>query len=287
MSFRTIVINKQSKLDYELNYLVVKNDEVKKILLNEITMIIVQNTTSTITSYLISKLAENKIKIIFCDDKKNPCCELVNYYNNYSNYIRIKKQIAWNRDRKDLLWKKIIESKLKNSSKLLKFNFIDDGNIFEEYINSVEIGDKTNREGHGAKVYFNLLFGKSFSRGQDCLTNKYLNYGYAIIVSYINREIKSCGYLTELGIHHIGETNPFNLSYDIVEPFRTLIDSFVVNNKVNEENYRKIYQDVLSYKVTFDEKEMFLDNALHLFILNIFSFLNEETDSINFVDYEF
>lgn len=48
------------------------------------------------------------------------------------------------------------------------------------YLKEIEDGDSTNREGHAAKVYFNALFGKDFSRGEDCDANMYLNYGYSI-----------------------------------------------------------------------------------------------------------
>ncbi len=36
------------------------------------------------------------------------------------------------------------------------------------YIEELELGDASNREGHAAKVYFNELFGRQFSRSQDC-----------------------------------------------------------------------------------------------------------------------
>lgn len=45
---------------------------------------------------------------------------------------------------------------------------------------NILIGDKSNREAHAAKVYFNLLMGTSFSRGnEDILLNSGLDYGYS------------------------------------------------------------------------------------------------------------
>lgn len=285
MSFRTIVINNRSKLDYELNYLVVKNENVTKIPMQEINCLIVNNIQSSITTYLIAKLIDAKIKVIFVDDKFNPSCELTPFYSNYSNYKRISQQIGWDKEIKDNLWAKIIEQKLYNSNKLL--NKIGKySNEIESYFNEIQIGDKTNREGHAAKVYFNLLFGKRFSRGCDCQTNKFLNYGYSIIVGVINREIKMAGYLTEVGIHHIGETNPFNLTYDFIEPLRAFIDSFVVLGKVNDENYKRIFQNILSEKVIFNSNEMYLENAIHLYVLSLFAFLNDGKKPI-FIEYEF
>lgn len=50
------------------------------------------------------------------------------------------------------------------------------------YIEELEVGDVTNREGHAAKVYFNALFGKDFTRSRDCIINAALNYGYSLIL---------------------------------------------------------------------------------------------------------
>lgn len=285
MSFRTIVINNRAKLDYELNYLVVKNENVTKIPIKEISLLLINNVQSSITTYLISKLIENKTKVIFVNEKIDPTCELTPYYSNYSNYKHICQQVNWDSGLKNLLWQKIIKHKIYNSNMLLKKvnKYSSEINLYYE---NVAIGDTTNREGHAAKVYFNLLFGKNFSRGCDCQTNKFLNYGYSIIVSAINREIKMAGFLTEVGIHHIGETNPFNLTYDFVEPLRAFVDSFVVLNKVDEENYKRVFQSLLSEKVFFNNNEMYLENALRLYILSLLAFLNDGKAPI-FINYEF
>ena len=67
-----------------------------------------------------------------------------------------------------------------------------------------------NREGHAAKVYFNSLFGKGFSRDDMSSVNAALNYGYGILLSNFNKEIVADGYLTQLGIKHINEYNLTN-----------------------------------------------------------------------------
>ena len=55
--------------------------------------------------------------------------------------------------------------------------------------------DSTNREGHAAKVYFNALFGMSFTRSADTPVNAALNYGYSIILSAFNREVAAADIL--------------------------------------------------------------------------------------------
>lgn len=288
MGFRTVVIKNRAKLEYSLNYLVIRGEEEVKIPLNDINTLMIQNVQTCITSALIVKIVSNKIKLIFCDEKNNPCSELVGYYQNYSNYSKICIQINWDNDIKLYLWTAIVKQKIYTELKFLQFlNNLDVTNKLRVYINEVELGDSTNREGHAAKVYFNSLFGKDFVRGSDTNINKYLNYGYSIIASTINREIKCCGYLTEIGIHHIGETNPFNLTYDFIEPLRVIVDYYVKCKNIDETNYKTILNSILSFKVTFNGNEMFLENAIHLYILNLLNYLNGSKKDPIFIEYEF
>jgi len=229
-----------------------------------------------------------KVKIIFTDDTHNPIGETVPYQNNYYSYRKIKEQISFLDERKDYLWKRIIEKKITNQAINLKL--IDKENEYDmliNYSNNVEVGDKTNREGHSAKVYFNALFGKNFAREQDNSINKYLNYGYSILLSCFNREIKALGYLTELGIHHIGESNSFNLSCDFIESVRPLIDSLVMQDKINDLNYKSVFVGILSVKVKYNEKDIYLENAIKLMVEDYFNYLSTgDEKKIRFIEYE-
>lgn len=288
MAFRTIVVKRRCKLEYSLNYLICRGEEEKRVLLDEIEFLIIQNTGVSLTCALLSALIEKKVKVIFCDTQSNPQFELTPYYNHYGSYKKINQQIHFSDKIKDELWTRIVYEKIKNEYRLLvKLNRVNSKKL-EIYLSEIEIGDITNREGHAAKVYFNSLFGNSFSR--DDLSNsinKYLNYGYSIIVSAINREIKMAGYLTELGIHHKGETNSFNLTYDLFEPLRTYVDSFVAKGDINDENFKDFYIKLLSSQVRFKNSVVFLDNALHLYIQSMFSVLNNNTiEDATFIEYE-
>jgi len=288
VAFRTIVIRKRCKLDYSLNYFVYRTeDDEKKILLDDINLIIIETLQASITSYLLSNLSDKKIKIIFCDSKHNPQSELVSYYNNYSTFSAISEQIKIKQEIKDSVWKQIIHEKISNELNLLKFCGLDGKDKLEGYLDEIQIGDSTNREGHAAKVYFNSLFGKDFCRDEICPTNEILNYGYAIIVSLINRELKSLGYLTELGIHHIGVTNKFNFSYDIFEPLRSYVDYFVVTKKANINDYKDVFVNLLQSRVFYNKQNMFLNNAISLYVKNVTRVLNDSKEELEFIKYEY
>ena len=289
MAFRSIIIKERCKLECSLNYLICrKGTEETRVLIDEIKLIIIESTQVSITTSLIAKLTENKVKIIFCDVNHNPISEITPYQNNYYSYRKIKEQINFVNDQNDL-WRIIIKEKILNQAYVLKISdHIEEYNMLMSYYDDVEKGDTSNREGHSAKVYFNALFGKDFNRRNEFdPINKYLNYGYSLILASINREIKALGYLTELGIHHIGESNPFNLSCDLIEPLRPLIDSLVVKKIVNEDNYKMKYLELLSSQVLYNDQYIFLDNAIHLYIVNIIDYMKTNDDKyLKFIYYE-
>ena len=64
MSWRIVVISKRAKLDYQLGYLVVRNEEVTKIHLSEISTILIESTAATVTTSLLAELTKKKIKVI-------------------------------------------------------------------------------------------------------------------------------------------------------------------------------------------------------------------------------
>ena len=80
MSWRIVVISKRAKLDYQLGYLVVRNEEVTKIHLSEISTILIESTAATVTTSLLAELTKKKIKVIFFFFLRNPSSELVGYY---------------------------------------------------------------------------------------------------------------------------------------------------------------------------------------------------------------
>lgn len=197
-------------------------------------------------------LSKKKIKIIFCDETHNPECEIVSYYNNFYSYRKIKEKINFVSNSSQV-WKLIIKEKIKNQAKNLYYmNLKEDADHLMIFYDEVTDNDLSNREGHSAKVYFNSLFGSTFSRRDDNIINKYLNYGYSILLLCINREIKMLGYLTELGIHHIGESNQFNFSCDLIEPLRPFIDSYVLRGIVTEENFKIKFIEILTENVIYN-----------------------------------
>lgn len=287
MGWRTVVVNKNCKLSYKNNYLIIRSEELQMIHLSEISTIIVENGMVSITSYLINELANQKIKMIFCDEKHNPSCEMMPYYGSFNTSKKITNQVKWKKETKKKAWQQIVKYKIHNQAMLLKKLKIAGFEKLLEFENQVELDDKTNREGHAAKVYFNLLFGMQFSRDKESNINSALDYGYSIILSMFNREIVNKGYITQLGINHKNEFNQFNLSCDLMEIFRPLIDEIVYKNKelIFDKTYKYKLINVYNRQIIIKNKEQYLNNAASIFITNVFNYL-EDTES-KIINYEF
>lgn len=277
MGFRTIVIKNRSKLDLKFNYMVCRGENEYRVFIPEISNLIIETTAVSITSALLSELVKNNVKIIFCDEKHNPESELVAYRSNYISSKRILMQIEWDKDFSMLVWTKIIQNKIYQQAKFLKqLNKEKESNMLTEYISQLQIGDSTNREGHSAKVYFGALFGKNFERRNETLINSMLNYGYSILLSCFNREIVAKGYLTQLGLWHKNEFNPFNLSCDLLEPFRVLIDRIAYNVDEDCNDFKANVLEVFNINVKIDGKIQTFENAIGLYCQSVFDALNEK-----------
>ncbi len=272
MSWRTVVISNRAKLDFKMNYLVVRGDTVKKIHLSEISLIMIESTAVSLTAYLLCELNKRKIKVIFCDEKRQPSSELVPFYGSHDTSSKVRQQVSWTDGNKALVWTSIVEEKIWNQMKHLKDLGLPQYELLEEYLRNLLINDESNREGHAAKVYFNALFGMGFSRDAPLPENAALNYGYAIILSAFNREVVANGYITQLGIFHDNIFNPFNFGSDLMEPYRPLIDREVVMMKPKElgssEKMRLV--DVLNQDIVIDGKKQRVSNAIQIYCKSVF-----------------
>lgn len=279
MSWRTVVISRNAKLDYQIGYLVVRGQETHKIHLNEIRTLIVESTAVSMTSYLLCELMKHKIKVIFCDEKRNRSSELVPYYGCHDTSQKIRHQMEWSKEDKGVVWTEIVTEKIRKQASLLeRLNKTEASFLLGAYIDEMEFADTTNREGHAAKVYFNALFGKKFTRDEECPINAALNYGYSLLLSSFNREIVANGYITQIGLFHDNMFNPFNMASDLMEPFRPIVDSYVYKMKpeIFEKDEKHLLLKILELELKIDGKQEILNNAIKIYTKSVFDALNEK-----------
>lgn len=283
MSWRTVVISSSAKLDYQLGFMIVRNENMTKVHLDEIHTIILESTAISITAALLCELTKKKVKVIFCDEKRNPSSELIPYYGSHDTSMKVRSQVAWSEDIKKSVWTEIVSEKIRKQAEHLAGNKQDKASeLLYSYIKEIEFGDATNREGHAAKVYFNALLGMDFARTQDNSINAALNYGYGIILSTFNREIALNGYITQLGLFHDNMFNQFNLGSDLMEPFRILVDKqmMLLQPEKFEKEEKLFMLEIMKKEVKIGGRMELLPNAIKQYTRSVFDALNEQDVSL-------
>ncbi|MDO5043671.1 MAG: type II CRISPR-associated endonuclease Cas1 [Coriobacteriia bacterium] len=283
MSWRTVVVSSQAKLDCKMGYMVVRALETKRVLLDEIAIVIIENPAVSITGCLIEAFISKKIKVIFCDSQRNPMAELAAYCGSHDSSAKIRTQAAWKQNIKDSVWREIVSEKIR-----LQADFLSDtahekeAELLRSYLSQSASSDVVNREGHAAKVYFNALFGRGFTRSAENAINAALNYGYSLILSAFNREITANGYLTQLGIFHCSMFNHFNLGSDLMEPYRIIVDRLVyemVPNKFSKEEKQSLWL-LLDLHVHIDGTKQTVLNAIKMYTRSVLDAINDEDVSL-------
>ena len=283
MSWRTVIVKNRCKLSYKNDYMLIISDGKEKVLhISEIGTLIIENTAVNLTAYLLCELSRYKVKIIFCDHQRNPYSEIIPYYGAHNASKQMRHQSQWPQSTKDCIWQIIITQKIIKQAQVVYKETANQTTceILMNFATSVLPGDTTNREAHAAKLYFKELFGPQFSRDSSSDINAALNYGYAILLSAFNREITAAGYSTTMGVNHCNEYNPFNLTCDLMEPFRPVVDREVYKCRsfAFDDFFKSRLIDVLNHKVVILGKEQFLSNAINIYVKLFFRAMEEGSE---------
>ncbi len=294
MGFRLVMIENDAEISLKLDNIIIRQEGKEVwIPIDDISMLVIDNRKITLTVRMMCALASHNVGVVFCNQEHLP----IGFYSSYDNHSRISKEIHYQIDASDEyydeLWQAIVRAKIKNQKEVLdKLNKKQDAiEMLNRFWKEVEVGDATNREAHAAKVYFNELMGCSFSRGnEELLLNSGLDYGYAILRSYLARLCVGYGLNSQLGIHHRNEYNRFNLVDDMIEPFRPFVDYFAYRLLEREEyfkgEHRRQLINFLNHKMVYKQKKMYLCNAMEEYVSNIASEIAGKKNTLEFPDFK-
>lgn len=282
MGFRTVCIENRCKCSYSGGYLVVSGaEQTSKIHLSEISAIVLCTTQAYVSAYLISELAKARIPLIFCDEKSLPISEALPLHGYHRCVEAVQTQIEWTLPAKKRMWQRIVRDKIIAQAEVLESQgHLEAVEILRKFTNEVKSGDPTNREAAAASIYFPALFGVGFNRDANIPVNAALNYGYAILLARVSREIISRGKLTQLGVGHRNVFNQWNLSCDFMEPFRPLIDLLVVESKIeklDKEMKRKLI-NFSSRLVAYRGGEYKVSSVISLYVKNCIDSLDKKIE---------
>ncbi len=217
--------NCRLSIDKGLLFCTYKNDEANMIALSDIKAIVIATFGVSFSNSCLSKLLENNVVILHCNDKYKP----TGLSLPLERIVRQKvfyNQIAQNEGFEVNLWKKILKCKVLNQAKNLDLMGIIGHNLYK-LANRPRI-DEANIARYYWQNYFKY-FQNSIKReykGAETFENGCLNYGYALINSLIHRSVIIHGMIAGVGIHHIGKYKSTPLVYDLMEPYRAFVDYY-------------------------------------------------------------
>lgn len=283
MGWRTVVVNVHAKLTYQNNHLIFKRAaDVEQILISEIDILLIETTDITISTMLIKRLMDENVLVIFCDDKRLPKARLEAYSGRHDSSMQLSRQLLWDEERKAAVWTAIINQKITNQGRFLKqIGAVKKADAIFRLASELTLLDETNREGHAARLYFQALFGKAFSRKMDNSINAGLDYGYSLIMSMFARELVVTGCMTQFGLKHANQFNEFNLASDLMEPFRPLVD-IVVYERQNDDFpvIKRALLSLFDQTYGYNNGQIFLSNIVTDYTKKVVKTLNHEQESI-------
>lgn len=261
-------------MHFKDNQLIIEKENASsKIPLEDISYVLIEDSTTVLTTRLLAEFGKNAIALIICDETFEPTSIMYPYNYHFKQLEVFSRQLEITEDVKNEFWNQIVKRKIENSVRVLEMTSKEEFPIFKlnEYINEVVDGDIKNREGLAAKIYFRSIFGSDFIRFYDDKINAALNYGYTIIASAIIRNLAVFGLNTYLGIHHNSKINNFNLAYDFLEPYRSIVDKYVFDNQDEivfplSFEFRKKLINLLNKEVLHNNKKYTVEYSISLLI---------------------
>ena len=229
---RTLFFGNPAYLSTKNEQLVVsypeEEKEEKRVPIEDIGMLVLEDPQITLTNGLITKLIQNKAAVVNCDKQHLPCSLLQPLVGHTEQTERFTNQLKASLPLKKNLWQQTVSAKISNQANHL-YRRGKNPRKLARWAGEVKSGDTENHEAVAAAYYWQNLFDiEGFSRYRNGIPpNNLLNYGYAILRAVTARALVSSGMLPGLGIFHHNRYNAFALADDIMEPYRIYVDDRV------------------------------------------------------------
>lgn len=198
---------------------------------DEVSAVLLSSPHTMCSVAALATLAASGTPVIFCNQSMQPAGMILPFRGHHEIATRISAQTTASLPLRRRLWKSLVQSKIAGQAAVLQETSNSDHGLLRA-MRRVRCGDPNNVEARAARRYWRKLFGESFRRRRgEGLTNKMLDYGYAVLRAAVARSICVAGLHPSIGIHHHSRSNAFGLADDVIEPFRPVVDRTVALNR--------------------------------------------------------
>ena len=215
----------------------------------------------TLTSNFVSAVLETDGIILHCNESYQPCgvtapLERVIDQRAFLNQTSRPKRLN------ERIWQRILRGKTVNQQRVLEHKELRSPHL-ELALKSGNID-----EGNCAKRYWQLYFpaigwtSTKRDRKENTAPNQMLNYGYTVLAALCHRSLIVHGLTTALGVQHATRYRSTPLVFDIMEPFRPVVDiaahlvregrvqrfGFITTNSLRQTFNRRVLEPHLAAK---------------------------------------
>ena len=201
----------------------------RKLPLEDVASIIITSFSANIHSQLFLEAAKHGVALIICESFKP--VSLVLPANRSTDTILSRAMLTLTPRARAHLWQKTIDAKCQNQLSLAEHVAPNDKALAD--LRTTAFGKKPHKEAVCAKLFWQI-FGRSLNdehftrdRARGGL-NKFLNYGYAVLLSTVLQKLFGVGLDPTFGIAHVARERSTPLAYDLMEQFRPCVDWCVV-----------------------------------------------------------
>lgn len=199
--------------------------------LEDLAWLVLDSPQILLNSSFLARCSHAGVMILGVDDKHLPCWTSLPWTRFHKQGEVMRLQLDVTLPRKKRLWQEIVRLKLLSQAAALEALDRKKAPHIRTLAAAVRSGDPDNYEARAAQLYFrNLLPDRPFKRHSDDLPNHMLDYGYAVIRAAIARQLCAVGFIPQLGLHHCGLANAYNLADDLIEPYRPFVDVLAIRN---------------------------------------------------------
>ena len=262
--------------------------------LNRLSTLSIAKRGVTFSSDLIESFTLRGIKLFFLDFRGVAHSGLVASHQHAVVAVR-KAQIKACDERNLALSRQVVYGKIRNQRAVLnhlnKYHkhqaLFDASEILKEQANTASRSEDITRllgiEGFASKSYFQALvqsqllpssFKTREGRGSQEIANAMLNFGYAILSSYIFNAIVNAGLEPYLGFYHVQRPGKPSLVLDLMEEYRAqVVDRAVIKLRQNASDKKFLepslkkelineVQKVLAKRHLYRKKKVRLENII-------------------------
>ena len=228
----------------------ISEDANKSLPIEDISSVIVNGFDITIHKQLIVNLGIAGKPLIICEKYKPVSILLPTSRSTDTLLTRTLASLSIKM--REALWNQLINAKCQNQSSLCEY--LLPKSEFTRRISKFAYSKLKNKEATCAKYHWSV-FREFIEDGSFCRErgtgklNQFLDFGYAVLLNLVLQRLLAYGLDPQFGVGHAVRERSTPLAYDVIEPFRPIIDyhlAHFVNSKKHSLDNIKPFKELLA-----------------------------------------